>query len=235
ARAPPRAAGAHRVSAPQPGAPAVRAAGERVRPRLPAQHPDLFPAVAAGLGDGAGRAPPGAPRRAVPRRVGDVVADPGRARGGRSGRLLLLPPPARPWGEDHGARPSAFARRDRPAAAPRGTRAAARARASRAAPGAAAPGAGDRGARASDPVTAYRAALYLDPTLFQPRLLLADCLLRLGQRDRALHQYREVLSILAGGRERAAELLAALPLPDRERAERRCRQALHAAPRQRAR
>ncbi|HEY0783218.1 MAG TPA: tetratricopeptide repeat protein, partial [Thermoanaerobaculia bacterium] len=93
----------------------------------------------------------------------------------------------------------------------------------------------DLAGRADEAVTAYRAALYLDPTLFQPRLLLADCLLRLGQRERALHQYREVLSILAGGRERAAELLAALPLPDRERAARRCRQALHAAPRQRAR
>jgi hypothetical protein len=72
-------------------------------------------------------------------------------------------------------------------------------------------------------VTAYRAALYLDPALFQPRLLLADCLLRLGHRELAEKQFQEVLTLVTGGRERA---LTALPLPDRERALRRCRQAL---------
>src|SRR5262249_58592489 len=71
-------------------------------------------------------------------------------------------------------------------------------------------------------------ALYLDPTLFQIRLLLADCLLRLGRRERAEHQYREVLTALAGGRARALAIFDDLPLPDRERALRRCRQALQA-------
>jgi chemotaxis protein methyltransferase CheR len=75
-------------------------------------------------------------------------------------------------------------------------------------------------------VTSYRAALYLDPALFQARLLLADCLLRLGHRDRAEHQYREVLTALESGRERALILFEELPLPDRERAQRRCRQVL---------
>ena len=75
-------------------------------------------------------------------------------------------------------------------------------------------------------VTSYRAALYLEPALFQVRILLADCLLRLGNRDRAEHHYREVLSHLAGGRERSLPDFADLPFPDRTRAQRRCRQVL---------
>lgn len=80
--------------------------------------------------------------------------------------------------------------------------------------------------RAEEAVTSYRAALYLDPALFQARVLLADCLLRLGHRDRAEHQYREVLTLLGSGRERPLAIFADLPLPDRERAQRRCRQVL---------
>ena len=80
--------------------------------------------------------------------------------------------------------------------------------------------------RTEDAVSAYRAALYLDPALFQPRVLLADCLLRLGKRDLAEHQFREVLTLLASGREKALGLFEGLPLPDRERAGRRCRQVL---------
>ena len=75
-------------------------------------------------------------------------------------------------------------------------------------------------------MSAYRAALYLDPALFQPRVLLADCLLRLGKRDLAEHQFREVLTLLTSGREKALALFEGLPLPDRERAQRRCRQVL---------
>ena len=84
--------------------------------------------------------------------------------------------------------------------------------------------------RADDAVTAYRAALYLDPSLFQVRVLLADCLLRLGSRDRAEHHYREVLAHLASGRERNLPLLEDLPFPDRARAQRRCRQVLGGGP-----
>ena len=80
--------------------------------------------------------------------------------------------------------------------------------------------------RTEDAVVSYRAALYLDSALFQPRVLLADCLLRLGKRDLAEHQFREVLTLLTGGREKALSLFEALPLPDRERAGRRCRQVL---------
>ena len=80
--------------------------------------------------------------------------------------------------------------------------------------------------RVEEAAGSYRAALYLDPSLFQVRVLLADCLLRLGHRDRAEHQFREVLSLLASGRERTLLLFEGLPLPDRERAQRRCRQVL---------
>jgi chemotaxis protein methyltransferase CheR len=84
----------------------------------------------------------------------------------------------------------------------------------------------DLGGRTEEAAASYRAALYLDPSLFQARLLLADCLLRLEQRGRAEHQYREVLAALEAGRERPVGLFDGLPLPDRERALRRCRQAL---------
>jgi chemotaxis protein methyltransferase CheR len=80
--------------------------------------------------------------------------------------------------------------------------------------------------KTDDALTAYRAALYLDPALFQVRVLLGDCLLRLGNRDRAEQQFREVLTLLAAGRERALVLFEGLPLPDRERAQRRARQVL---------
>ena len=84
----------------------------------------------------------------------------------------------------------------------------------------------DLGGRTEAAAASYRAALYLDPSLFQARLLLADSLLRLDQRGRAEHQYREILAALAAGRERSVAIFDGLPLPDRERALRRCRQAL---------
>jgi len=80
--------------------------------------------------------------------------------------------------------------------------------------------------RTEEAVASYRAALYLDPVLFQVRMLLADCLLRLGDGARAEHQFRETLSLLASGRERSLTMLESLPLPDRERARRRSRQVL---------
>lgn len=80
--------------------------------------------------------------------------------------------------------------------------------------------------RPEEAVISYRSALYLDPALFQARVLLADCLLRLGHRERAAQQFREVLAALDGGRERELVALEALPLPSRQRAERRCRQVL---------
>jgi Flp pilus assembly protein TadD len=87
----------------------------------------------------------------------------------------------------------------------------------------------ERAGRAGEAIAAYRAALYLDPALFQVRVLLADCFLRLGLKDRAGHQFREVLAGLSGGRARALDRLPALPLPDRDHAARRCRQGLREA------
>ncbi|HEY7214897.1 MAG TPA: CheR family methyltransferase [Thermoanaerobaculia bacterium] len=80
--------------------------------------------------------------------------------------------------------------------------------------------------RTEEAAASYRAALYLDAALFQVRVLLADCLLRLGDRARAEHQFREVLSLLGSGRERSLPVFDGLPLPDRERARRRSRQVL---------
>ncbi|HVT58785.1 MAG TPA: CheR family methyltransferase [Thermoanaerobaculia bacterium] len=84
----------------------------------------------------------------------------------------------------------------------------------------------DLAGRAEEAIASYRAALYLEPALFQARLLLADCLLRLGRRERADHHYREVLTSLEMGHEKPLSIFEELRLPDRERALHRCRQAL---------
>lgn len=80
--------------------------------------------------------------------------------------------------------------------------------------------------RPQEAISSYRSALYLDPALFQARVLLGDCFLRLGHRDRAHQQFREVLAALDSGRERELVTLEVLPFPNRRRAERRCRQVL---------
>jgi len=84
----------------------------------------------------------------------------------------------------------------------------------------------DLAGRADEATASYRAALYLDASFFQVRVLLADCLLRLDHRDLARHQYREALAVLDSGRERTLTLFADLPLPDRDRARRRCQEVL---------
>lgn len=84
----------------------------------------------------------------------------------------------------------------------------------------------DLAGRTREAAAAYRAALYLDPSLYQPRLLLADCLKRLGHPERAAHEFRQVLATLDRGDARDLLLLEDLPLPNRQRAVRRCRQAL---------
>lgn len=91
----------------------------------------------------------------------------------------------------------------------------------------------DIAGRTEEAVASYRAALYLEPDLYQARLLLADGLLRLGQAGRAEHQYREILATLEGGREHHLVIFEDLPLPERERALRRCRQVLGAGQGQR--
>lgn len=80
--------------------------------------------------------------------------------------------------------------------------------------------------RSDDAVGAYRAALYLDPDLYQVRQLLADCLFRLGHLRQAEHQFRETLASLQADRGRELVVLEELPLPSRERVVRRCRQVL---------
>ncbi|MFI5168139.1 MAG: CheR family methyltransferase [Thermoanaerobaculales bacterium] len=84
----------------------------------------------------------------------------------------------------------------------------------------------DLSSRTQKAFASYRAALFLDEELFQVRLLLADALRRLGDTRRAEQEYRRVLATLAGGRPRALDSLAVLPLPTRDQAQRRCRQAL---------
>ena len=79
---------------------------------------------------------------------------------------------------------------------------------------------------AEDAIQSYRAALYLDPALYQVRLLLADAMNRQGWRERAEREYREVLAALRAGRERLLVPFEALPVPDRAGAEKRCRRAL---------
>ena len=80
--------------------------------------------------------------------------------------------------------------------------------------------------RAEEASSAYRAALYLDPGLYQVRVLLADCQSRLGQRGRAEQEYRQVLALLDRGGARDLVLLEDLPFPNRIRATRICRRAL---------
>lgn len=84
----------------------------------------------------------------------------------------------------------------------------------------------DVAGRTEEAATAYRAALFLDPQLYQVRVLLAEALARLGFPDRAEHQFRETLTTLAGGRAHDLVLLEELPLPNRAGAERRCRTGL---------
>jgi chemotaxis protein methyltransferase CheR len=75
-------------------------------------------------------------------------------------------------------------------------------------------------------IASHRAALFLDPGLFQVRLLLADALRRLGHDQRAALEYREVMAALAAGTARPLDSLAGLPLPGAGEATRRCREAL---------
>lgn len=69
---------------------------------------------------------------------------------------------------------------------------------------------------------AYRASLYLDPSLYQVRYLLARCMERLGWRERARREFREVLTSLASGEARELEDWAVLGLPARAHVEADC-------------
>jgi chemotaxis protein methyltransferase CheR len=86
----------------------------------------------------------------------------------------------------------------------------------------------DLSGRTEMAIASLRAALYLDPSLFQAQLLLADALRRLGWLDRARAAYRTVLTLLGGGAARELAALAALPLADRASAAQRARAGLAA-------
>lgn len=75
-------------------------------------------------------------------------------------------------------------------------------------------------------VAAYRAALFLDPEIFQVRFLLAQRFESLGLVSRARNEYRQVLTSLENGR--SHDLASLLPglLPGREEIGKRCRKAL---------
>jgi chemotaxis protein methyltransferase CheR len=87
--------------------------------------------------------------------------------------------------------------------------------------------------RSGDPsaaVRSYRAALYLEPSLVQVRFLIADCLWRLGGRERARREFRTVLSALSVGRTVAVEGFDRLGAPAVGDLDERCRHALESEP-----
>ena len=72
----------------------------------------------------------------------------------------------------------------------------------------------------------YRAALFLEPQLAQVRLLLAQCLRRLGWPERGRREAQQALASLAQGGAREVEELTSLGVPAREALERRLSEAL---------
>lgn len=80
--------------------------------------------------------------------------------------------------------------------------------------------------RPAEAIAAFRACLYLEPDLFQARLLLAHALRRAGEKTRAQAEYRHLLSTLGAGGGRELDRLAGLPLPTREQAVRQAQAAL---------
>lgn len=75
-------------------------------------------------------------------------------------------------------------------------------------------------------LASFRAALYIQPELFQVRLMLADALRRAGHHERARGEYRHVLAALSSGRARPLPEMAGLVLPDATTAQSRARQVL---------
>jgi chemotaxis protein methyltransferase CheR len=75
----------------------------------------------------------------------------------------------------------------------------------------------------SGAVQAFRAALYLNPMLFQARFLLARCMQRLGWDDRARRERQQVLGILDSPRAERLHGVRRLEVPDREAILAECR------------
>jgi chemotaxis protein methyltransferase CheR len=78
--------------------------------------------------------------------------------------------------------------------------------------GVAASRAGERGSA----VEAYRAALYLNPNAPEIRFLLAQALEANGQPDRALREYRSVVTLLGAGPVALSPVLAAAGTPEKD-------------------
>jgi chemotaxis protein methyltransferase CheR len=75
-------------------------------------------------------------------------------------------------------------------------------------------------------VASYRAALFLEPQLVQVRLLLAQCLRRLGWQQRGRREVQQALASLAQGGAREVEELTFLGVPAGEALQRRLGEAL---------
>ncbi len=75
-------------------------------------------------------------------------------------------------------------------------------------------------------VRELRAALYLDPSLAQVRLELAEVLERVGRRERALQQRRRAVATVSSGPARWLPGWRELRLPDAEEILRRCRSVI---------
>ncbi len=84
----------------------------------------------------------------------------------------------------------------------------------------------DRRGDVEGAIQAYRAALYLEPGLFQFRALLAGCFERLGWPQRARREHREVLTALRSSSVREVPESARLGLPSPEMAAQQARTAL---------
>jgi len=77
-------------------------------------------------------------------------------------------------------------------------------------------------------VLAYRAALYLTPDAPEIRFLLAQALEANGQSDRALREYRSILTLLGAGPVSLSPVLAAAGTPGQDRILSICRKKLSA-------
>ncbi len=84
----------------------------------------------------------------------------------------------------------------------------------------------DLSGRSQMAATSYRAALFLEPRLAQVRLLLAECLRRLGWQERGRREARQALASLAQGGAREVAVLASLGVPAGEALQRRLFEAL---------
>ena len=80
----------------------------------------------------------------------------------------------------------------------------------------------ERSGRFDDAVRAYRAATYLDQSLFQVRFMMAQCLARFGWVGRARREFRALVGMLAKGEGTALPWADRIGLPGRAEVGRLC-------------